>query len=281
MSCIFKIKEAFASYTSTEKIIADYILNHRNETVEKSAQELGEITKTSAAAWIRFSKKLGFKGLTALKVDLAKNLDEEDELFNVVIEEQDSLSIMVKKIQTMSYQHMEGTYKLLNLALLQQAITWLINARRIYLCGIGGSGIVCMDLMQKLTRIDKESIYYEDSQVLAARLAHANDNDVLIAISYSGETNTVNRMVKLAQSKNCKVVAITQYNMRSTLSCLADISLYVPVVEKTLRLGSISSRNSALTLTDLLYYGVGKHQLGETKDDLIKTRDFIEQINKE
>ena len=84
MSCIYKIKEGRKSFTSTEKRIADYILNYRLETVEASVQDLAERTNTSAAAWIRFSKKLGYKGLTALKMDLAKNDDdnEKDELFN-------------------------------------------------------------------------------------------------------------------------------------------------------------------------------------------------------
>ena len=68
MSCIYKIKEGRKSFTSTDKRIADYILNYRLETVEASVQDLAERTNTSAAAWIRFSKKLGYKGLTALKI---------------------------------------------------------------------------------------------------------------------------------------------------------------------------------------------------------------------
>ena len=74
MSCIYKIKEATSSFTSTEKRIAEYILEHRTETIEASVQQLAEVTDTSAAAWIRFSQKLGYKGLTALKVDLVKTI---------------------------------------------------------------------------------------------------------------------------------------------------------------------------------------------------------------
>ncbi len=279
MSCIFKIKEAFGSFTQKEKVIAQYILEHRNEAIEKSAQELGEVTNTSAAAWIRFSQKLGFKGLTSLKVDLAKNLDEEDELFNVVIEKQDTLNVMVKKIQAMSVQQLEGTYKLLNVTSLQQAIEWMGDARRIYLAGVGGSGIVCLDLMHKLTRIDKNVIFYEDVHILASRIAHINKDDVLIALSYTGETPIVNDLVAYAKNAGAKIIAITQYNIKSTLASLADIALYVPVVEKELRLGAISSRNSALTLTDLLYYGLSKAHYDQTKNDLIKTRQLIQLLN--
>ncbi len=63
------------------------------------------------------------------------------------------------------------------------------------------------------------------------------------------------------------------------MASLADIALYVPVVEKELRLGAISSRNSALTLTDLLYYGLSKAHYDQTKNDLIKTRQLIQLLN--
>lgn len=282
MSCIYKIKKGFGSFTQNEKIIAQDILDHRNEAIEKSAQELGEVTHTSAASWIRFSQKLGFKGLTALKVDLAKNLDEdqeEDEIFNVVIEEQDSLNVMVKKIQTINAQHMEGTYKLLNIDSLRTAIDWMDSARRIYLTGIGGSGIACLDLMHKLTRIDKDVVYYEDMHILAARIAHINQDDVLIALSYSGETPIINDLAKFAKGKGAKVIAITQYNTKSTLASLADNALYIPVKEKELRLGSITSRNSTLAFTDLLYYCLSKLHYDQTKNDLIKTRQLIQLLN--
>lgn len=279
MSCIYKIKEASSSFTTTERIIADYILNNRSNAIEKSAQELGVLTNTSAAAWIRFAQKLGYKGLTAMKVDIAKDSEEEDELLNVIIEESDSFELMVKKVYQMSIQHIVKTYRLLNNENLQKTISYCVKAKRIFLVGIGGSGLVCTDLMQKLTRINKDVIYHEDPHVLLARIAHIQKDDVLIAISYSGETRVVNAAVEYAKKNNTPVVAITQYNIRSTLANLADIKLYTPVVERELRLGAISSRNSALSLTDLIYYGIVKEDFAKTKENLIKTRNLIHEMD--
>ena len=281
MSCIYKIKEGRKSFTSTEKRIADYILNYRLETVEASVQDLAERTNTSAAAWIRFSKKLGYKGLTALKMDLAKNDDdnEKDELFNVLIKENDSIDVMVRKVQQISLHSIEQTYKLLNLNTLKNAIQLIIHARNIYLIGIGGSGLVCTDFMHKLTRVNHNVIYHEDPHILLARIAHMQENDVLVAISYIGETHLVNVGVEKAKELNIPIIAITQYNVRSTLSKLADINLYTPVIEKDLRLGAISSRNASLELTDLIYYGVIKENIDQAKKDLTKTRELIHEVN--
>ncbi len=281
MSCIYKIKEATSSFTSTEKRIAEYILEHRTETIEASVQQLAEVTDTSAAAWIRFSQKLGYKGLTALKVDLAKAEDEEekDELYNVLIEQNDTIDTMVRKVQQITLNSISQTYKLLNIKSLMAAVQLMIKADQIYLTGVGGSGLVCSDFMQKLTRINRNVIYHEDSHVLLARIAHIKPNDVMLAISYSGETKLVNTAVEHAKRMNVPVIAITQYNVRSTLAKMADIKLYTPVIEKDLRLGAISSRNASLALTDLLYYGVVKENIEQVKEDLTKTRDLINEVN--
>lgn len=278
MSCIYKIKQSSSSFTSTEKRIAEYILNNREQALEYTAQKLAEVTNTSAAALIRFSKKLGYMGITAMKLDLAKDEDENDELFNVLIEENDSIELMVKKVQKISERNIQQTYKLLNITVLNEAIDRVIQARNIYAIGIGGSGIVCMDFMQKLTRINRNVVYHEDFDVLLARLAHISKEDILIAISYSGETQMVNLAVDHAKENGVPVIAITQYNVKSTLAKNADIKLYTPIEEKELRLGAISSRNAAFVLTDLIYYGLAKDNFDKTKSDLTKTRCLVHKL---
>lgn len=282
MSCVFKIKQVYATLTETEKKIANYILEHQNEVLEMSSQKLGEETKTSAAALIRFAQTLGYKGITAMKVDLAKEEKEQEQkdLFHTLIEENDSLPLLVKKVQKISETNIQQTYKLLNIKELQAAIQSVNHAKHIYLIGIGGSGVVCTDFMHKLTRINRNVIYHEDFDVLLARLAHANEEDVLIAISYSGETSLVNLAVDYAKRKQVTVIAITQYHVKSTLATNANIRLYTPIEEKQLRLGAISSRNSALVLTDLIYYGIAKDNLNHTKKDLENTKQLIEKFNK-
>jgi len=69
MSCITKIKSALESMTATEQMIGRYILEHRHEVLEMNTLELGWASGTSGAAWTRFAKKMGYKGLPALTWD--------------------------------------------------------------------------------------------------------------------------------------------------------------------------------------------------------------------
>lgn len=275
MSGLYKIRQAYSSFTTTEKKIAEYIEKNREKVIESSSQDLAKITGTSASAWVRFAKKLGYKGITALKVDLAKEKDDNGDMFNVVISENDSIETMIKKVNSISIATIDQTYKLLNSKTLKDAISCILNSKNIFLVGVGGSGIICNDFMQKLTRINRNVIYHEDSHVLMARVAHIKKEDVIIAVSYSGETETINNIVSYAKIVGTPVIAITQYNVKSTLAKLSDLTFYTPVEEKELRLGSISSRNAAFVITDLLYYGVAKNNTKQTKEDLIATRKII------
>ena len=58
MNSYAKIKEAQSSYTSTEKVIAKYILENAADVLSVQRNLWGRKTGTSAAAIIRFSKKI-------------------------------------------------------------------------------------------------------------------------------------------------------------------------------------------------------------------------------
>ena len=277
MSCIFKIKEGFNSFTNTEKKLANYILKNKEEVVNLSAQELSDKADISPAAVVRFSKTLGYKGFTALKVDLAKDRDERENDTSVIISEDDTINDIIRKVKVSNTSSIDETIGLLNVNTISNIIEAMVNAKRIYLFGIGASGIVAMDLQQKLLRINKNSLYQMDPHTQISSSVHITDDDVAIGISYSGETKEVNTPLKIAKENGAKTIAITRYN-KNSLSKLADYTVYLPNDEKDLRVGAITSRIDALTIVDILYLGVAKNDIERTKRDIKKTRDIINYI---
>lgn len=199
---------------------------------------------------------------------------------NVLINKSDSFEVMTKKIQHISTTVMEQTYKLVNVQLMMEAVHCINNSNRIFQIGIGGSAIMCNDLMHKLSRIGRTVSFHEDSHVLLAQLANIQPDDVLIAISYSGETDVVNAAVKKAKQVGSPVIAITKYDVKTTLAQFADYNLFIPVEENNIRLGSISSRNATFVITDLLYYGIAKENFDETLQRLVGSRDIIQSLSK-
>lgn len=276
MSCIYKIKEGMGSFTDTEKKLAEYILENKGEITLLSTQELSERVNTSAAAVVRFAKKLGYKGFPELKVELAKDSDDEDDDFNEVIKASDSIDIMVKKAEVINLKAMSQTYRLMNMNHLKEAIDLISNCNNIYIFGVGASGLVAQDFQYKLSRIKRIAIYQKDSHTQLISAVNIEPNDIAIGISYSGETKEVNLALKKAKELGAKTIGITKFN--NTLSKIVDISLHVPSEEKEIRVGAITSRISALVITDLLYLGVAKNNLKKTEEYILKTREFVKKI---
>ena len=277
MSVLYKIKSSINAFTDTEYVIADFILKNRQLVLDSNAKELGDVTKTSASAWVRFAKKMGFIGLPAFNVELAKENEEasvEDEI-ETFLNPNDSLQLLLKKTENMVNQNIKETFNLIDYYELEKAIEVINNAKTIYLLGVGGSSVVCLDFYHKMTRIHQNVIYDRDLHTLMARIAQLEKDDVVIVVSYSGETESINTVVKNAKKIGAKIIGVTKFNLKSTLSNLSDIKLFVPIEEKEIRLGSITSRNSLLIITDLLYYGIAKIDFNSTKDLLVRTRNFI------
>ena len=273
MSCAYKIREGMASYTDTEKKLAEYILQNKGEVTLSSAQTLGERAGVSAAAIIRFAHHLGYSGFTALKVDLAGDSADEISNFDDMISERDSMAAVVKKAEALNTMLQDQAYRLLNVESLEKAVDAMIRCRTVYLFGVSGSGI------EKLSRIDRRVVYHKDFHDQLAATAHITDQDVALAVSYSGKTREVNTAMQFAKEQGAVTIAITQFR-KSPLTRYADILLYIPTTERELRLGAIASRNASLIVTDLLYMGIVKNDIEKTKEYLVKTKDAIQRLKK-
>lgn len=277
MNAYLRIEEYNDSYTTTEKLIADYIL--QNDILQDSAQVLGEKTNTSAAAIIRFSKKIGFKGFSDLKMNLAQSTKEEKQEVDLIFDVNDDIGTLVEKGCRLNMNTVLKTYQLINIDTLEASIDLLNNASTIYLFGVGGSSVIGLDIYQKLMRIGKKVIYNPDLHVQMTFTQSMDQNDAALIISYSGSTTGLVDIAKVLHEKQIPFISITQINS-NPISKLSTYSLKVPSEEKALRIGAVSSRISSFVITDLLYYGVFKKNFEEHKKNLIDSKDNVSILKK-
>ena len=279
MSAFIKIRENYKSFTNSDKRIDDYIIENHKDVINYSAQEIGEKTRTSPASVIRSSKKLGYNGLGELKIALAISDDTSSKRDNIddIINFGDSLDLMVDKLKIRSDDTIKDTVSLMDIPKLKDAVDYLKNANYIYLFGVGASAIVALDFQYKLLRINKKTFFHMDNNLQVATSVHITPKDVAIGISYSGRTKEVNMAMKRAKENGAKTIAITKCG-KSPLSSISDIILNIPSVEKELRIGAISSRNSELFLTDTLFLGITMDSLNGLENYLINTRKIVEAL---
>lgn len=278
MISVYRIREAIETATATERQIGEFVLENRDFVIESSVQDLAKAIGVSPAAIVRFSKKVGFKGFSNMKMLLAQDKSPQKTIvFDAIIQESDSLDTLMDKARLSNLNTTDLTYKLLDRETYNETVNRLIGARRIYLTGIGASHLVATDMFQKLVRIDQNVICVEEYNLFLSSLANATSEDVLLGFSYSGQTPEVLYAFELAKEKGMYTSAVTQIG-NNALSKIANSTFTIPSEETDLRLGSISSRYAMLHVVDLLYYGIVRADFDNNRTRLENTREVIKKF---
>ncbi|MAF17656.1 MAG: KpsF/GutQ family sugar-phosphate isomerase [Marinomonas sp.] len=110
-----------------------------------------------------------------------------------------------------------------------QAVTMMLNTKgRVIICGMGKSGIVGKKIAATLASTGTPSFFMHPGEAFHGDLGMVQQDDLLILISYSGETEEVIRLLPSLQSFGNQSIAIVG-NSASTLGqhcdCVLDIAI--------------------------------------------------------
>lgn len=124
---------------------------------------------------------------------------------------------------------------------------------RVIICGMGKSGIIGRKVAATLASTGTPSFFMHPGEAYHGDLGMVTVADVFIALSFSGETDEVVKLLPFLKENGNFVVAITG-NPASTLACAADCHLDVGVTEEAcpLRLAPTASTTATLAMGDAL-----------------------------
>ena len=278
MDIVLRIKEEYSKLTKSEQRVADYFISNYKEAINESTQSIALITNTSPATVIRFVKTMKFEGIQQLKLALASDIDSDRKyICDEIIHQKDGLEEIIEKNKRNIVNSIEKLYALMDMDLMKKAIDAIDGARKIYLFGVGASGIVCYDINYKLSRIGKDVVFNNDIHLQLVNLNFIKKEDTCVCISYSGNTRETVLVAEIAKKAGAKTVGICCYG-KNELSNICDITLRVPQDERELRLGAISSRNTTLTLLDMIYLAITHRHYPDVLQDIESTRDLIKKL---
>ncbi|MGP4073946.1 MurR/RpiR family transcriptional regulator [Piscibacillus sp. B03] len=276
---IFMLKEMKDKLPPSERKIAQYILENPEKAINMTATDLGKESETSSAAVIRLCKSLNLKGFQELKIRIVGDLNKKEVIEFRDIESNEPVSSIIDKVTTNSTQTIQETAELLDNNSLNEAVNFLLNGKRVHFFGVGASSIPAIDAHQKFSRINYNASVFTDLHMAATVVANATEDDVVVGISFSGETHEVAKVLELANSKGAKTISLTKYG-RSTVADQADVSLYTSATkEATFRSGATSSRLAQLHVIDILFMCVASRSYEQTVNYLDSTRDAIKNLN--
>jgi arabinose-5-phosphate isomerase len=125
---------------------------------------------------------------------------------------------------------------------------------RIIITGVGKSGFIGMKMSATLTSLGHTSLFLHPVEALHGDTGAVSKGDVLIALSFSGESAEVIRITRyLKRLFQISAVAITGVR-DSTVAQLTDVVLVVPVREEGCPIGlaPMASATATLVVGDLL-----------------------------
>lgn len=280
MNVLNEIRQRYDSLSKANKKISDYILENAHQVQDYTAVELAKRCQTSSASIIRYVKHLGYKGLDDFKIELAKTLSVSMKYgteIDLIISKEDSIDTLCNKVEGMSHVAFTELFDHLEYDQLKQAIDLIASARKVYLLGIGSSSMAAYDLYHKLNRLGYNALYSFDSHMTCEFLNYTNKEDVVVAISYSGQTQEIVYEAQIAKDRGTQIISITR-NAESALAQLSDLCLYVPNTENVVRVGAITSLQTTLTLCSILYLGVMQKDFDNNEARLVETRKNVNKM---
>ena len=252
-SVLNQICTLYDSFFETEKKIGDYIIKNPKDIVDVTVGELAVKCQVSEASISRFCKKIGLKGFHHLKISIAKELvnrDDNEEYSNDISidnKEQSLKSILANKIAELTQ-----TVSMMDTDNLDEILTKINNAGSVLFAAVGNTIPVAMDGAYKLNQIGIPAI---STPVLETQLAYSYNltaDDVVIAISNSGESTGVINIIEAAKQNKAITISITNHD-NSSIAKLSEYHITTASLEKMLFDEYCFSRVSATMVIEILY----------------------------
>lgn len=281
MNCLIRIRQRYSGLAQSDKKLADFILAQPDEARHLSSQQLAGVAGVSQSSVVKFAQKLGFKGFPALKLALSEALASNPNPQSMPVHNQirgdDPLHLVGEKIIKDNISAMHASLDVNTEEKLRESIDLLRNARRIVLTGIGASGLVAQNFSWKLMKIGFNAVAEQDMHALLATVQAMTSDDLLLAISYSGERREINLAADETLRVGGKILAITGFSPNA-LQQRASHCLYTIAEELATRSAAISSTSAQMMLTDLLFMGLVQQDLEHAPDRIRHSEALVKKL---
>ncbi|WP_320127817.1 MurR/RpiR family transcriptional regulator [uncultured Sphaerochaeta sp.] len=265
------INAHLSTLSDSERKVAEYVFKEPKKTLYFNVRELAKQSDSSQAAVVRFCKRNGFDSFNNFKLRLARDVfRESDERYipDLELESEPSPGRVIHGVIDRTQRSLASLETTLDPAFVEAAADLIGKASSTFLFGVGASGVVSYDFMQKLIRLGLPVFYTSDTDLQLTAASTLHSGNIAFVVSYSGENETMIEVARLARSRNATVITLTMDTINSIRS-FAQIALLVPASERIYRQGAATSRINQLAVIDILY----SIMVSKNLEDSIKSID--------
>jgi arabinose-5-phosphate isomerase len=135
-----------------------------------------------------------------------------------------------------------------------RAVQLLFECRgRVIVTGMGKSGIICRKIAATLSSTGTAAWFLHPAEATHGDLGAIREDDIVVALSHSGETEELLRLIESIRRIGARLIALTGDPM-STLAKAADVSLDCSIAKEAcpMNLVPTASTTAALAMGDAL-----------------------------
>ena len=277
----YRIRSAYASLRNSEQRVADYVLAHEQVCRKITLEELAKRSSVSQPTVVRFVKALGYENFKDFKYQLMEEnikeyspgRSEQYAMHGYSLKPSDNLKIIPAKVVATSVKSIEDMLKSISGEEFERTIHMIAGARRIMLCCVENSSATAKDLMVKLLYLGYDCRYDEDYYIQQIAAAALTKEDVMIGISYSGQSKDTVDVMKTAKKAGAQTICITNFK-ESKISKWSDVVL-CSSQEQWMYGDSIFSRTTQMVLNDMIYMGLIAQDYEKCTDRLDENSKII------
>ena len=268
---ISALRSMDGKFAAQEQRVADFVKSRMHDISTMTIAELANAASVSKPTVVRFCRTLGCEGFREFKLrwaqNLAVSLQYQEADTSGEGQGNDAMDQVLSALSAASNM-LRGQ---LDHDALDRAQGEIARCRNILIVGIGGgSSMLAHEAENRFFRLGLSATALSDSYVIQMRAATLGRDDVLLAISSSGEADAIVAAVRIAAGYGARTICLTKTG--TTLASIADISLHFDLPEDPDIFKPTASRYAFLVLLDTLAMRVAQSNAEATKENLRRIR---------
>ena len=220
-----EIEDSIPKFSKSQKLISKYILENYDKAAYMTASKLGATVSVSESTVVRFAIELGFEGYPEFQHSLQEIVRirltsfQRMDVTNNLIGDGDVLT----KVLNSDIDKIKRTIEEIDREAFEKSVDALVNAKNIYVIGLGSSASLAGSLNHSLRMIFDNVKLLEASSAdeIFAQIMNISEGDVIIAISFPRYSRKLITAVNYAKDSGATVIALTD-STASPIAAFAD-----------------------------------------------------------
>jgi DNA-binding MurR/RpiR family transcriptional regulator len=251
LNTLTSIRSLYPDITSTEKRIADFILEKPEEFYKFTIKDLASRTRVSLPTVFRFARRLGFEGFKDFKVALIRDVGVGLYMSPDAIDGGSPAGV-AHGVFEKEIANLRETLTNLDYRAIQRTVAEIRKARRILLFAVSSSVPIAFDFFWKLSLAGFNVFHHTDIFIQRMTARNSRSGDLAIGVSFSGRTREVVECLKIARENGIRTVCLTTF-INSPITRVADITLFTAPVKALYQKIDIPSRMAQIAILDVVY----------------------------